>query len=112
MLLDVLHLNLPAAAPTKDEAQALAIFDALADGHIDRTLFTKFCNAYFNQQTLDDFASSLKPLGPPLAFKQTTQEARGGMMLRVFTVTFPDRDLKVTTYQMPDGKFEQYLVIP
>ena len=33
-------------------------------------------------------------------------------MLRIFTVTFPDRDLKVTTYQMPDGKFEQYLVIP
>jgi CubicO group peptidase (beta-lactamase class C family) len=105
-------LGLPAAAPNKDEAQALAIFNGLADGRIDRTLFTKYCNAYFNQQTLDDFASSLKPLGPPLTFKQTTQEARGGMLLRVFTVTFPDRDLKVTTYQMPDGKFEQYLVIP
>ena len=77
-------LDLPAAAPTKDEAQALAIFNGLADGHIDRTLFTKYCNAYFNQQTLDDFASSLKPLGPPLTFKQTTQEARGGMLFRVF----------------------------
>jgi CubicO group peptidase (beta-lactamase class C family) len=105
-------LNLQAASPTKDEAEALAIFNGLADGHIDRTLFTKYCNAYFNQQTLDDFASSLKPLGPPLTFKQTTQEARGGMTFRTFTVTFPDRDLKVTTYQMPDGKYEQYLVIP
>ena len=105
-------LGLPAPAPNKDEAQALSIFNGLADGHIDRTLFTKYCNAYFNQQTLEDFASSLKPLGPPLTFKQTAQEARGGMMFRIFTVTFPDRDLKVTTYQIPDGKFEQYLVIP
>ncbi len=31
------------------------------------------------------------------------------MTFRVFTVTFPDRELKVTTYQMPDGKLEQYL---
>ena len=105
-------LGLPAAAPTKDEAQALAIFNGLADGRIDRTLFTEFCNAYFSQQTLEDFASSLKPLGPPLTFKQTTQEARGGMVFRAFTVTFPDRDLKVTTYQMPDGKYEQYLSNP
>jgi D-alanyl-D-alanine carboxypeptidase len=105
-------LNLPATAPTEEEAQALSIFNGLADGHIDRTLFTNYCNAYFNQQTLEDFASSLKPLGPPLTFKQTRQESRGGMTFRVFTVTFPDRELKVTTYQMPDGKLEQYLVIP
>jgi D-alanyl-D-alanine carboxypeptidase len=105
-------LNLPATAPTEQEAQALSIFNGLADGHIDRALFTNYCNAYFNQQTLDDFASSLKPLGPPMTFKQTKEEGRGGMTFRVFTVTFPDRELKVTTYQMPDGKLEQYLVIP
>jgi hypothetical protein len=51
-------------------------------------------------------------LGPPLSFKETKQEARGGMIFRIFTVTFPDRQLKVTTYQMPDGELEQYLVIP
>ena len=107
-----LVLNLPATAPTEEEAQALSIFNGLADGHIDRTLFTNYCNAYFNQQTLEDFASSLKPLGPPLSFKQTKVEGRGGMTFRVFSVTFPDRNLEVTTYQMPDGKLEQYLVIP
>ena len=105
-------LGLPASAPTREEAQALAIFNGLADGHIDRSLFTSYCNAYFSQQTVEDFASSLKPLGPPLSFKETKQEARGGMMFRIFNVTFPDRELKVTTYQMPDGKLEQYLVIP
>jgi D-alanyl-D-alanine carboxypeptidase len=105
-------LGIPAPAPTREEARALAIFNGLADGHIDRSLFTNYCNAYFSQQTLEDFASSLKPLGPPLSFKQTKEEARGGMMFRVFNVTFPDRELKVTTYQMPDGKLEQYLVMP
>jgi hypothetical protein len=105
-------LNMPASAPTKEEAEALAIFNQLAGGHIDRSLFTNYCNAYFDQQTLADFASSLRPLGPPLTFKQTKEEGRGGMTFRVFTVTFPDRELKVTIYQMPDGKLEQYLVIP
>ena len=105
-------LNLPASAPSTAEARALAIFNELADGHIDRSRFTNYCNAYFNQQTLDDYASSLKPLGPPLSFKQTKEEGRGGMTFRVFTVTFPERELKVTIYEMPDGKLEQYLVIP
>jgi D-alanyl-D-alanine carboxypeptidase len=105
-------LGIAASAPTKEEAQALAIFNELADGHIDRKLFTNYCNSYFNQQTIEDFATSLKPLGPPLSFKQTKEEGRGGMIFRVFAVDFPDRELKVTTYEMPDGKLEQYLVIP
>jgi D-alanyl-D-alanine carboxypeptidase len=105
-------LGIAASAPTREEAQALSIFNGLADGRIDRKLFTNFCNAYFNQQTIDDFAASLKPLGPPLSFKQVKEEGRGGMIFRVFTVVFPDRELKITTYEMPDGKLEQYLVIP
>jgi D-alanyl-D-alanine carboxypeptidase len=105
-------LGMPASAQTKEEAQALDIFNGLADGHIDRKLFTNYCNAYFNQQALDDFAASLKPLGPPLSFKQSKEELRGGMTFRVFKATFPERDLQVTTYTMPDGKLEQYLVMP
>jgi D-alanyl-D-alanine carboxypeptidase len=105
-------LGMPVSAQTKEEAQALDIFNGLADGHIDRKLFTNYCNAYFNQQALDDFAASLKPLGPPLSFKQSKEELRGGMTFRVFQATFPERDLQVTTYTMPDGKLEQYLVMP
>jgi D-alanyl-D-alanine carboxypeptidase len=105
-------LGVPASAQTTEEAQALAIFNGLADGRIDRKLFTNYCNSYFNQQALDDFAASLKPLGPPLSFKQSREELRGGMTFRVFKATFPDRDLQVTTYTMSDGKLEQYLVMP
>ena len=105
-------LGIPASALTKEEAQAQGIFNGLADGHIDRKLFTNYCNAYFNQQALEDFATSLKPLGPPLSFKQSKEESRGGMTFRVFKATFPERELEVTTYTMPNGKLEQYLVIP
>jgi CubicO group peptidase (beta-lactamase class C family) len=107
-----LVLGVVAPASTREETRALAIFNQLADGHIDRKQFTDFCNAYFNQQTIEDFADSLKPLGPPLGIKQTKEEARGGMTEHVFRVLFPDRELTVTTYEMPDGKLEQYLVIP
>ena len=42
------------------------------------------------------------------------EELRGGMTFRVFRVTFEGsgRTVNVTTYTMPDGKLEQYLVIP
>ena len=33
------------------------------------------------------------------------------MTFRVFNVAFPGKQLRVTVYEMPDGKLEQYLVI-
>ncbi len=101
----------PAAAA---EEQTREIFGALQQGRIDRALFTPNCNAYFNQQALDDFRSSLGPLGAPAFFKQTAQELRGGMTFRSFSVDFAKspQKVRVTTYTMPDGKLEQYLVIP
>lgn len=109
-----LVLGIEAKSAQGAEAQTLRIFKGLQQGQIDRTLFTENCNAYFSQQALEDFASSLKPLGDPVSFRQVAEELRGGMTFRVFAVEFahtPQR-LRVTTYTMPDGKLEQYLVIP
>jgi CubicO group peptidase (beta-lactamase class C family) len=94
------------------EKRALDIFTGLQDGRLDRTQLTEFCDAYFTQEAVQDFASSLKPLGTPTSFKQTTEEKRGGMTFRAFNVSFPQRQVRVTVYEMPDGKLEQYLVIP
>jgi D-alanyl-D-alanine carboxypeptidase len=91
-------------------AQALQIFEGLQKGTIDRALFTDDANFYFNEQALKDFASSLAPLGAPRSFTQTAQSLRGGMLLRSFRAVFPDRTLRVWTFQMPDGKLEQYQV--
>ncbi len=93
-------------------AQARSIFEGLQKGTIDRSLFTSNANAYFSEQALQDFAASLAPLGAPSAFVQTGQSLRGGMVLRSYRVTFPGRTLRVWTYEMPDGKLEQYQVAP
>lgn len=94
------------------EARALAIFTGLQNGQLDRSQLTPYCNAYFSPEAIADFASSLKPLGAPAEFKQVNEEQRGGMTFRAFRAKFPDRNLMVTTYEMPDSKLEQYLVIP
>jgi CubicO group peptidase (beta-lactamase class C family) len=93
-------------------AQARKIFEGLQQGKLDRSLFTSDANAYFGDQALHDFASSLAPLGAPREFTQTSQGLRGGMRLRVFRAAFSDRTLRVWTFQMPDGKLEQYQVAP
>ena len=64
----------------------------------------------FTQEALDDFASSLKPLGTPTSFKQVATSKRGGMTFRVFVAEFPGRSLRITVFEEPDGKLEQYLV--
>ena len=93
-------------------AEALRIFRGLQRGMVDRSLFTADANAYFSDQALRDFASSLAPLGEPSKFVQTAQRLRGGMTLRVYIATFPTQQLRVWTYEMPDGKLEQYQVAP
>jgi len=91
-------------------AQALQIFKGLQQGRIDRSLFTDDANFYFSDTALHDFQSSLAPLGEPRDFQQVSESHRGGMLLRVFVARFPDRTLRVWTFQMPDGKLEQYQV--
>ncbi len=98
-----------AAAKGKEE-QARKIFDGLQRGTIDRALFTDDANFYFSEQALKDFASSLAPLGTPQQFTQTAQALRGGMTMRSYRVRFPSKTLRVWTYEMPDGKLEQYQV--
>jgi CubicO group peptidase (beta-lactamase class C family) len=93
-------------------AQARTIFEGLQRGTIDRSLFTSNANAYFSDQAIKDFASSLGPLGTPTSFVLTRRAERGGMVYRSYRVAFPNRTLRVWTYEMPDGKLEQYQVAP
>ena len=98
-------------APQKLE-QAKKIFADLQDGKIDRARFSDNANAYFSAEALQDFASGLAPLGTPKTFIQTRQGLRGGMVLRVYLVRFEDRTLRVWTYELPNGKLEQYQIAP
>ena len=94
------------------ERQALAIYRDLQQGRIDRSLLAPNLNDYFTQEALDDYRTSLAPLGEPLSFQQTGERLRGGMTFRAFRIVYPDRRLTLTTYTYPDGKLEQYLVAP
>ena len=97
------------ATPRKVE-QAQKIFAGLQRGTIDRSLFTDNANSYFSELALKDFASGLGPLGTPQAFTQVSQGLRGGMTLRVYQIRFAQKSLRAWTYEMPDGKLEQYQI--
>jgi D-alanyl-D-alanine carboxypeptidase len=86
------------------------VYDGLQQGKIDRSLFTDNANAYFTGQALKDYASSLGPLGAPLSFTQDRVSARGGMTERVYEVKYASKSLVIIIYEMPDGKFEQYMI--
>ncbi len=93
-------------------AQAKAIFAGLARGRIDRSLFSVDANFYFDATALDDYRTSLAPLGKPLTFTAGRSGLRGGLRMRSYALSFHDRRLAITTYTQPDGKLEQYIVAP
>jgi CubicO group peptidase (beta-lactamase class C family) len=99
---------------TTDQTRATLarqIFDELRAGRIDRTLFTDNCNAYFSEQALKDYATSLSALGAVTGFTAGPTSLRGGMIHRSFSVRFASRSVTISIFEMPDGKIEQFLVI-
>lgn len=94
------------------EQEAYQIYRGLQNGNIDRKDLSPNLNAYFSAQAVEDFKTSLGPLGEPADFKLIHSEERGGMTFRVFTITYPDQRLELTTYTYPNGMLEQYLIAP
>ncbi|MGB6689510.1 MAG: serine hydrolase domain-containing protein [Terracidiphilus sp.] len=112
----IAHMAAPAVlgpdSGTPAERQALAIYRDLQQGRIDRSLLAPNLSDYFTQEALDDYRTSLAPLGEPLSFLETGERLRGGMTFRAFSIVYPDKRLRLTTYTYPDGKLEQYLIAP
>ena len=94
----------------KEDEKVRKVYDGLQQGKIDRSLFTDNANFYFNDQALKDYSSSLGPLGAPQSFSPSGSSLRGGMTERIYEVTYPKKNLIIIIYEMPDGKFEQYLI--
>jgi D-alanyl-D-alanine carboxypeptidase len=96
-------------APKTENARK--IFEGLQKGAIDRSLFTDNANFYFSDIALKDFSDSLGPYGTPTSFIQVQQSLRGGMTLHVYIARFANgKALRVWTFEMPDGKLEQFQV--
>jgi len=94
----------------KEDERVRKIYHGLQQGKIDRSLFTDNANSYFNDQALKDYAASLGPLGAPRSFTQSNSGLRGGMTERKYEVKYANKSLVIIIYEMPDGKFEQYLI--
>ena len=90
--------------------QAKAIFAGLQKGTIKASLFSDNAKAYFSQDALADFQSSLGKLGSPTEFVQTGSALRGGMTLRTFRIRAGGRIMNLTAFWLSSGLLEQYQV--
>lgn len=65
----------PGAAPALDHVRK--VFSALQADQLDRSLLSSDANAYFTDEVIADYASSLKPFGTPSSCTQTAKSDRG-----------------------------------
>ncbi|HJX85364.1 MAG TPA: serine hydrolase domain-containing protein, partial [Candidatus Angelobacter sp.] len=82
----------------------------LSTGQIDRSLFTDNANAYFTDQAIKDFQATIAPLGDLQDVRPLAASGRGGMMARGYSARFAKKGLRISVFEMPDGKIEQYLI--
>jgi D-alanyl-D-alanine carboxypeptidase len=92
--------------------QVTEMLKGLQHGTIDRALLTDNNSFYFSADALKDFAASLGPLGDLTSVTLDAQTLRGGMTFRGYRAVFAKATVRVSTYTMPDGKLEQFLVAP
>lgn len=97
---------------TAKTEQAKKILEGLQKGTIDRSLFTSNANFYFSETALKDFSTGLTNLGPLMDFTQTGRGLRGGMIFRNYRARFAKGNIRAWTYEMPDGKLEQFQIAP
>ena len=101
-----------AAQDASNSTAVRTVITSLLDGKLDRSGLTPDTNFYFNDETVEDYESSLAPLGALNEVKQEQAELRGGMVFRAYTLTFEQGKASLTTYTEPDGKLEQFLIAP
>ena len=101
-----------AATDDPKAAQVLAIVADLAQGKLNRTLFNANANPYFTPAAIADYQESLHALGTPLAIRLRSRGLRGGMMFRNYNLDFPNRSVTVSVFEEPDGKLDQFLIVP
>jgi CubicO group peptidase (beta-lactamase class C family) len=97
-------------ADQKTDELVRKTLESMARGQIDRSTFTDNANAYFSDQALKDYAASIGPLGAIQDFHNVSASLRGGMKFRYYLAKYAQKTLAISTFQLPDGKLEQYLI--
>jgi len=99
------------AAAAADTAQVRGILADLQKGRINRSLFTSNANSYFSAQALSDMKKSLGEIGKLESVTRTSETLRGGMTHRNYRAVFQKKTVSLNIYVMPDGKYEQFMVV-
>jgi CubicO group peptidase (beta-lactamase class C family) len=98
------------ASGAKEDLEVRTILEGLQQGRIDRGKFTDDANSYFTDLALNDYRSSLAPLGRLLVLTRQSEQGRGGMTHLSYRAQFEKKAVVLNIYRTPDGKFEQFLV--
>ena len=104
--------NLGEAARLDDVRATLA---GITTGTFNPVLFTDNARFYFSRETLGDYRTSLRALGPLTKVTATRPpRLRGGFVNRVFELQYGKRKLVLSTYAEPGphGRWEQFMVMP
>ena len=92
-----------------------ATLTGITTGRFNPALFTENGRYYFSPQTLGDYRTSLRALGPVTKITATRPpRLRGGFVNRVFQLQYGKRTLVLSTYAEPGahGRWEQFMVTP
>lgn len=96
---------------SEDTREVRKILAGLQKGQLDRSLFTANANSYFSETARKDYKTSLSALGPLKSVTRTGHSLRGGMTHRSYKAQFRKKTVLLNIYVMPDGKYEQFLVM-
>ncbi len=71
----------------------------MQNGNVEsfNSLLPSDANAYFTDQVIADFVSSLGPLGDPLSLTESGAVERGGMTERAFVIRSASQNLSLST---------------
>ena len=101
----------PPAVKATDTEQVRTILKSLAKGKLDRPIFTANANSYFTAQALADIRLSISRYGNLQTLTRTNETLRGGMTHRTYRAVFAKKSVNLNIYVMPDGKYEQFLIM-
>ena len=90
--------------------RARETYDGLVKGALDRRRLMPSVSAYFTEQVVADYATSLAALGTPTEFKETRHIMRGGMSVRDYDIRAEKVLMQLVVMTLPDGRYEQYLI--
>lgn len=102
----------PDSAAPSALSKARDLFLQLQAGQPDRSIMSAGLSAYFTEQVIADYATSLKPLGDIESIVEASTNRRGGLIYRHFRIKTAVRTVGAGSYFTPDGKLEQFNVYP